>query len=231
MDEARDLRLYRRRLLLLLVCAIAVFGVMYVLYSALNTLRTLELVELERDRWQRPADVLAALDLRAGNTVVDLGSGAGYFALKVSPVVGGHGRVIAVDLRKLSLAFLWVRAASRSPHNIQTLVGEEDDPRLADGTVDAVLIANTYHEFRTPKVMIDHVFRSLRSGGRLVIVDRAPRSSDAAAPENMAHGHEVPMKAVEEQLQHEGFEITVRKDPFIDRPEDDPWWLLVSRKP
>src|SRR5262245_48943325 len=123
MAEAKDVRVHRRRLLLFLLGATVVFGAMYVLYSALNTLRTLDAVESERDRWQRPADVLKALDLRDGNTVVDLGSGAGYFALKISPFVGSHGKVLAVDLRRLSLAFLWVRAISRSPRNIRVMAG------------------------------------------------------------------------------------------------------------
>src|SRR6185295_6794469 len=105
-----------------------------------NTLNRLDAVESERDQWQRPADVLRALDLRPGNTVVDLGSGAGYFALKLSPVVGERGQVLAVDLRKLSLFFLWTRALLRGQHNVHVIVGKEDNPRLPAGAVDAVLI-------------------------------------------------------------------------------------------
>jgi len=83
---------------------------MYVLYSAIDTLRQLEELESERDQWQRPGEVLQALDLQPGNVVADLGSGAGYFALKLSPIVGKKGQVLAVDIRKLSLSFLWIRA-------------------------------------------------------------------------------------------------------------------------
>jgi predicted methyltransferase len=53
------------------------------LYAFTNTLNRLDAVESERDQWERPWDVLRALDLRPGNTAVDLGSGAGYFALKL----------------------------------------------------------------------------------------------------------------------------------------------------
>ena len=221
----------RLKLVLFLLSALAIFAGMYVVYAALNTLRTLDAVEAERDTWQRPADVLRALDLKEGNTVVDLGSGAGYFTLKISPVIGPRGRVIAVDLRGLSLTFLWIRAALRTPHNIEVMVGQEEDPRLPAGTVDAVLIANTYHEFRNPHAIIDHVFRALRPGGRLVIVDRGPRPSETRTPNGVAHSHDVPMEAVTRELQHDGFEIIHRENPFIDRPGDDPWWLLASRKP
>jgi len=222
---------HRGRLLLLLLSAIAIFSGVYVAYSGLDTLRTLAVVEAERDAWQRPSDVLRALDLKDGKIVVDLGSGAGYFTLKISPAVGSRGQVLAVDLRKTSLAFLWIRAVMRTPHNIHVVATEEANPHLPSGTVDAVLIANAYHEFRNPRAMIEHVFRSLRPGGRLVIVDRGPRSGDFEASSNSTQSHEIRMEAAEEVLRSGGFEIFQRENPFIDRPGDDPWWMLAARKP
>ena len=107
MSSTRFLAGHRIRLVLFLLSAIVVFTAMYVLYSAIGTLRQLEEVESERDQWQRPGEVLQALALQPGNVVADLGSGAGYFALKLSPIVGKKGQVLAVDIRKLSLSFLW----------------------------------------------------------------------------------------------------------------------------
>ncbi len=196
---------------------------MYVLYSAIDTIRQLEVIESQRDEWQRPAEVLQALDLRPGNVVVDLGSGAGYFALKLSPIVGNAGQVLAVDIRKLSLSFLWIRALLSHKRNIRVVLSDEDDPRLPQGTVDAVLIANTFHELRDPKVILDHVSRSLRPAGSLVIIDRGPR-------EGGAHAHEMDRAFVESELQQAGFEIVQSQDRFIDRPDDDLWWLTVARK-
>jgi predicted methyltransferase len=213
------------RLALFLVCAILILLGLNTLYSFTSTLNRLDAVESDRDRWQRPADVLRALDLRPGNTVVDLGSGAGYFALKLSPAVGDRGQVLAVDVRRLSLFFLWIRALSRGQRNVQVIVGEEDNPRLPVGTADAVLICNTYHEFSKPNLILDYVFRSLRPGGHLAVVDRAPRATEAQ------HAHEVPLTAVEGQLRNEGFEILSQDDSFIDRPGDDLWWLVTARKP
>ena len=213
------------RLALFLVCAILIFLAFNTLYSFTNTLNRLDVVESERDHWQRPLDVLQTLDLREGSTVVDLGSGAGYFALKLSPAVGKRGQVLAVDLRRLSLFFLWTRALLRGQHNVHVIIGEEDNPRLPTGTVDTVLICNTYHEFSNPELMLNHIFLSLRPGGRLVVVDRAPRATEAE------HAHEVPLTVVEGELRRKGFEIVNQEDHFIGRPGDDLWWLVIARKP
>jgi len=98
---------------LVLLAVFFVFGIAIVAYQSIRTLQQLDVVEAERDQWQRPADVIAALNLKSGNVAVDLGSGAGYFALKLSAVVGPTGRVTAVDLRRISLLFLRVERSCR----------------------------------------------------------------------------------------------------------------------
>ena len=220
-----------RRLILFLFVAIMIFATMYVLYSALATLQQLDVVESERDRWQRPSDILSALNLRDGSVVADVGSGAGYFALKLSPLVGLKGKVLAIDLRKLSLSFLWIRAALRKPHNIRVIAGDPDDPHLPDQALDAVLIANTYHEFRNPGFMLDHLFRSLRFEGRLVIVDRGPDTVEGASALERSPVHATALDAAIQEMQKHGFQVLYRTDRFIDRPGDDVWWLVVAVKP
>ena len=221
------------RIVLFLICAILIFLALNTLYSFTNTLQQLNAIESERDQWQRPSDVLRALDLREGNTVADLGSGSGYFTLKLAPAVGKQGQVLAVDLRKLSLFFLWTRALLRGQHAVHVILGDEDNPRLPAGSVDAVLICNTYHEFSHPEVILKRVNQSLRAGGRVVVVDRAPRP--VVAQNAAENGHEVSLSVVESQLQQTGFEIISHDDHFIDRPidpqVDDLWWLVIARKP
>jgi ubiquinone/menaquinone biosynthesis C-methylase UbiE len=198
------------------------------LYKGINTINRLDVVESERDEWQRPSDVIAALELIEGNVVADVGSGAGYFALKLSRAVGRSGEVLAVDIRKLPLLFLSIRAFSSGQHNIRMHAGDPDDPQLPTGIVDAVLIANTYHEFTNPELTLDHTFRSLRFGGRLVVLDRSLTASDSGG--ELEHRHELSSEVVDGQLRHKGFEILERQDRFITRPRGDRWWLIVARK-
>jgi SAM-dependent methyltransferase len=80
----------------------------------------------------------------------------------------------AIHLRRLSLFFLRIRALRQNKHNIRIIVGEQDDPHLASAEANSVLIANSYHELTDRRPILGHILRSLRPGGRLVVVDRRP---------------------------------------------------------
>ena len=205
----------------------------YVGYEATSTLAVLTRVEQERDQWQRPSDVVELLALREGNTVVDFGCGAGYFALKLSPIVGVTGTVLATDIRQESLAFLWIRAVLGRHRNLHVIHGEPDDPRLPPEPVDAILISNTFHELTAPARALETLSRSLKPGGRIVILDRGPRvSGDDTQATPLIESHGIPPASVERYLRAAGFALVDRNDRFIDRPgDDDVWWIIVARKP
>lgn len=216
------------RIVAAIVVAFVLVPIVFVADQAVRTLRTLTVVERERDTWQRPDEILGHLNLADGMTVVDLGSGAGYFALKMAPRVAPNGRVLAVDLRRQSLAFLWIRALLDGRANLHVTLGRPTDPKLSAGPVDAVLIANTYHELSAPEPILQALFTSMRPGARLVVVDRGPRDESRATA---AHHEMTPARAEREIHQH-GFQTISRDNRFIDRPQDeDLWWLIVFRKP
>jgi len=208
----------RAKLALFYTGGLALVALLYVTSQAIDTLARLDVVERERDRWQRPSEIIQALDLKPGAVVLDLGSGAGYFALKLAPIAG---KVWAVDLRKESLAFLWIRAHLRGRRNVTIIVGGEEDPHLP-GVADAVLIVNTYHELTQRRAILEHVRESMVSGGRLVIADRGPEM------ENSHHG--LPLASVVEEIVRAGFAIVRTEDRFLDQPGEGPWWLIVARK-
>ena len=110
-------------------------------------------------------------------------------------------------------------------------LSEKRTIRACQRELDAVLICNTYHEFRNPELILDHTLRSLRPGGRLVILDRGPRTLKSKSGESGPDGHELALVDVEDAVQRRGFEIVRRVNPFIDKTGDELWWLLVARKP
>jgi ubiquinone/menaquinone biosynthesis C-methylase UbiE len=221
---------YRLKLGLFVLCGITVLFVSDTAYQVLNTLSRLNAVEAERDQWQRPTEIIQALGLKPGNVAVDLGCGSGYFTLRLSPEVGDNGNVVAEDIRRLPLFFLWLRTF-RKP-NVSIVHGELDDPHLPVPGVNAVLIANTYHEFTDSQAILGHVVRSLVSGGRLVVVDRGPRSGETGPAGTAVEQHEITVEQVESELIHSGFEIVSRQDRFIQKdPYGESWWLITARKP
>lgn len=206
---------------LALVLAGAAFALVLAdtVYEAEKTLRRLDAIEGERDQWQRPDDVLQALNVKAGDTVIDLGSGSGYFALKLSSSVGPAGNVYAVDIRRLPLIFLWARTISRDQHNIHRVLSTPSSPTLPSGNAQSVLIANTYHELDDRDAILDRVYSSLVPGGRLVVVD----------PIQTEHGI-LTLGEVEQQLRNHSFDIVSSNDRFIDEQGRSLWWMIVARR-
>ena len=88
--------------------------------------------------------------------------------------------------------------------------------------------------------MLDQTFRALRSGGRLVVLDRGPRSYHGESREIQMQRYQIAASIAEDEIRQSGFEIISRDDRFIDRPaverpgdrqDDHVWWLIVARKP
>jgi len=188
-------------------------------------------VEAERDRWQRPEDIIRALAITRGDIVVDLGCGSGYFATRLAPVVGRDGRVLAVDIRRQPLVFLWIRRLMLGAWQIQVVLGNENDPHIGTDRVDAVLIVNTYHELTNAAAVMSTLHGVLKSGGRLVVADRRPRLGPGASAEAEKAQHRLSAPTPEAEMRRAGFALITRDDAFIDQPDDDPWWLMVFTKP
>ena len=103
-----------------------------------------------------------------------------------------------------------------------------------------MLIANSYHEFTKPLAILNHTLRALRSDGRLVVLDRGPRSYRGESREIQMQQYQMAASIAEEEIRQTGFEVISRHDRFIDRPaaerpgdrpDDHVWWLIVARKP
>ena len=112
---------------------------------------------------------------------------------------------------------------------MDVMYGDPEDPHLPVGRVNAVLIANTYHEFAQPQPILVHVLESLVSGGRLVVLDRAPNQADVGVS-GLAE-HEISGARVEADLRAAHFSIVGLQERFIERdPDGESWWLIVARK-
>lgn len=121
--------------------------------------------------WPEPTETLRAVGVAAGQSVADVGSGNGYFALPLAELVDG-GPVYAIDVDERLLAELSTAADDRGYDNVECVHGDARD--LADVVpepVDTVLVANTFHGVERPVELARQARRSLRPGGRFVVVN------------------------------------------------------------
>src|SRR5688572_7992801 len=102
--------------------------------------------EQEREKTERVADILTALDARDGVHIADLGSADGFYTLRIARAVAPSGKAYAIDIEQKSLDKLRERAQTDAITNVDIILSEPADPKLPTSALDAVLIRNAYHE-------------------------------------------------------------------------------------
>ena len=181
-----------------------------------------------RDEWQRVPEIIAALGIAEGQRVADIAAGQGYLTIPLSNAVGKSGRVYAVEISEDARRALTELAARESLTNVEVVAGTETDPTLP-AQVDGAVILNSYHELTDHKAILAAIFRTLRPGGRLVLVDNRNLDGHESTREGQVRRHAIDPSFVDAELRAAGFEIADRQDGFIMQPF--PQWLMVARRP
>ena len=114
-----------------------------------------------------------------------MGCGNGFYSLRIAPLVGEHGKVIAVDIQREMLEMLKEQAAAQRVANIETVHGTVIDPKLPPASVDLMLMVDVYHEFSHPEHMLDAIRKSLKPTGRVALVEF--RAEDPDVPIKPLH--------------------------------------------
>jgi predicted methyltransferase len=182
----------------------------------------------KRDEWQRPAEVMDALGAKPGRRVADIGCGFGYFTFRLAARVGAEGKVYAVDIDEEAVDKVRRRKESEKLAQVEPILGKSDDPRLPND-LDAVLIVDTYHEFREYDRMMQAVFRALKPGGRLVIIDG---EGPAGKPRTEYHRlHTIPSELVREEVGSNGFVFKESRPGFYDEEYGKKFYFLIFERP
>jgi ubiquinone/menaquinone biosynthesis C-methylase UbiE len=140
-----------------------------------------------RDEMQHPGVLVRDMGLQPGMTVADVGTGVGYMLPFLSKRVGTDGKVVAEDIFDDFLAAAKQKASEDSLQNVTFVKGTETDPSLPEGQMDMVLALDVYHHFDYPEKMLAAIHKSLKDGGKLVVVEYYKRP--AAMPEGRAMTH------------------------------------------
>lgn len=115
--------------------------------------------------------IAAALNLRAGMVVADIGAGTGLFMELLADGVGESGHVYAVDISPKFIEHIETRIADAGFNNVEAVLCSETSAELPDASVDLAFVCDTYHHFEYPRSTLTTLHRAIRPGGELVIVD------------------------------------------------------------
>ncbi len=129
---------------------------------------------LSSQNFLEPNKLVKSFNLESGDYIADFGTGHGFFAMAMARMVGGNGKVYAIDIQKSELEIIRARAKIEHLLNIETLWADLDQPqgsRLKDQSIDFVLIANMLFQSENKPVMIQEAYRVLREKGRLAIIE------------------------------------------------------------
>jgi len=137
----------------------------------------------ERAVWQKPDEVVAALGLRGDETVVDVGSGSGYFAFRFARALP-RGRVFAQDVELEMVRHVHHKATAEGVENVQALLGRTDDPRLPAG-VDVVFMCDVLHHVADRPAWLAKLAGEMKSGARLALVEFKEGKLPEGPPESM----------------------------------------------
>jgi len=170
------------------------------------------LVRESRQREEDCETLLRVLDIKPGDTVCDMGCGNGFYSLKIAPLVGKRGKVVAVDIQREMLELLKERAAAERITNIRPVLGTLVDPKLPEKSVDLMLMVDVYHEFSHPEQMLAAIRRSLKPTGRVALVEF--RAEDPEVP--IKPLHKMSKEQIMKEFPPNGFKL-------VDEFDELPW--------
>ena len=171
-----------------------------------------------RNAVQKPEEVVAALGIKPGATVADVGTGVGYMLPYLSKAVGATGSVLGEDIQGDFLGIAQEKLAARKIGNVKLILGAETDPKLPRKAVDLELLLDVYHHFNYPDKMLAALSSALRNNGRIAIVEYYKSA--------MAPGHiRLDRDDVIREVELFGFRLVSKSDHITNQQ-----YLLILNK-
>jgi ubiquinone/menaquinone biosynthesis C-methylase UbiE len=162
-----------------------------------------------RESWEKTSEMLAFLNIREGESIVDVGCGYGFFSFQFSRLVGKSGKVHALEINRDALGYV-SQIRDKYKLNIETSESRLNDVGLPENSADTLFLCSMMHavyiasiEFVKDEFM-ESMKRALRPGGRLVVVD----NSITVPPEVAYHGSGIAPELIIAQMKYYGFELT-----------------------
>jgi protein-L-isoaspartate O-methyltransferase len=124
-----------------------------------------------RDRVGEAEQVMQLAGVKGGMSVADVGAGEGYYTVRLAPVVGAKGRVLAEDIMPEVRDALSERVQREQLDNVAVKLGTPDNPMLPAQSFDRIFLVHMYHEVQSPYAFLWHAREGLKLGGEMILVD------------------------------------------------------------
>ncbi|RJQ48238.1 MAG: class I SAM-dependent methyltransferase [Nitrospiraceae bacterium] len=148
----------------------------------------------ERDAWQKPGEVVKALDLKRGDVVADLGAGTGYFTRRLAVAVGNEGKAIGLEVEPKMVEHMKKDADKLKLPNYLSKLIPYDDALLEPQSVDMVFICDTYHHIENRVEYLKKLSKGIKKGGRVVVVDFHKKQLPVGPPPEHKLSEEIVLK-------------------------------------
>jgi ubiquinone/menaquinone biosynthesis C-methylase UbiE len=162
-----------------------------------------------RDAYQKPHEVMEALAIKPGEVIADIGSGSGYFTLRMARHVGEKGHVYGVDVNPDMIRHLNERIRDGGVLNVSTILARPDDP-LVPQAVDRFVIVDVWHHVDDQPKYLGLMKTRLKPGGEVVMIDFHKRDLPVGPPLAM----KISRDDLIAQMEKHGFKVA-REHTFL----------------
>jgi arsenite methyltransferase len=158
----------------------------------------------KRDTYQKPHEVMTALNIKPGEVIADIGAGSGYFTFRLAHFVGDKGKVYAVDVSPDMIRHVNRRIRETMTTNVVTILADNDDPLLLDRSVNRFFICDVWHHVENQTKYLSLMKKMLKPGGEIVMIDFHKKELPFGPPMQMKIAREDLIK----QMETNGFRVS-----------------------
>jgi len=183
-----------------------------------------------KDRVESIRAVLSRLGLGEGSVIADIGAGSGRDSWVFASIVGKKGTVFAEEIFEGKVKSLKKEAEKKKLSQVRAVLGHDDGPGLPPGAVDMAFMHYVYHHVTKPREMLRGIWRSLKPGGYLVVVDqRRGTLRDWVPQERRGKKHFwIAETTIVREAREEGFNFTACPDDYWYKSEP---FVLIFKRP
>jgi ubiquinone/menaquinone biosynthesis C-methylase UbiE len=158
----------------------------------------------KRDDYQKPHEVLAALDLKPGEVVADIGAGSGYFTFLLARHIGETGKIYAVDVSPDMILYVNRRIRDLKVTNVVSILADPDDPLLSAGSVNRFFFCDSWHHIENQAKYLSLMKNLLKPNGQIVMIDFHKKELPVGPPMQMRIAREDLIR----QMTDNGFRLS-----------------------